>query len=121
MFASLVHYIPEIDALVEKVRNREKGILAKFHLGNGVYATVSGDYSVVHIRRYFVVDGLELPTKIGIALRLTEWTALTAYIEDIKKLSEVLELAKPCFERDDHMNQIVYLACRECNPFTPDI
>ena len=29
--------------------------------------------------------------------------------------------AKLCADRDDHMNQLVYLNCPECNPFTKQV
>ena len=117
-FATLLHFMKPINAIVEKIRNREKYVSFKFHLGAGIYATANSEFPVVHLRRYFLPDGQTspLPTKKGISLRLKEWEAFVTQLDDIKNLID----AKPCFYQDDHHSLVTFLICPECNPFKMD-
>lgn len=114
-FMVLLYSIDAIKLNVEKLRNGETDVYLKVHLGGGIFARVSSNFHTVDIRRFFLPEGTSAPwpTRKGIALRLSEWDALVAHLDDISKLID----AKPCFE--DHPDLSTRLRCEECSPFQP--
>ena len=118
-FATLVYYIPDINRCVSKVRDGDKEIWNKYHLGGGIYVKIDGGFQTVNIRRYFVPKGTieEVPTKKGIALRINEWDRLVECAEEVKSVAEELK-ATPCFLKADLTETLVAISCKECYPFT---
>ena len=91
----------------------------KRHVGGGVYVIVKSGFECVNLRQYFLPAGNEeeVPTRQGIALRLSEWDRLLEHMDAIRMTSKEIEDAKQCFLSDDHMNVMVWVECRECNAF----
>jgi len=89
------------------------------HIGGGWYISITAGFWCVDIRKFYVrYDEIrERPTKTGLALRLREWDELKNIIEFIHKSHPQLAVAKPCYEGDDHANQLSALSCNECYPF----
>ena len=92
------------------------------HIGGRYYVTITKEYRCLNIRRYFMPPNAakEIPTRSGIALKLTEWDSLLLKIRELQEHLPELKLAKPCYSSLDHSNQQGYLACIECNPFGLD-
>ena len=100
------------------IGRNDKEVDLKLHLGGNVYVSVSSKFPLVDIRQFWLP---EQETQIkasrkGISLRSSEW-------EELKQVQPLIEAAIPeisttipCLMRDDHMNQLGMLACRECNP-----
>ena len=113
-------------AIVDMFDIYRRGIIGKpkfhAHLGNGIYATMD-KYPVLHLRKYFKPNNEPgntdepLPTKIGITLRSGEFTRLMEMVPAIELFSEELKCATACYDSYDHLNQMGFLACRECSPF----
>lgn len=118
-FANLLRNIDEVNETVEQMAQGQANIELKKHIGGGVYLTVTGGYPCINIRKYFVPEGRqeEIPTRMGIALRMSEWRAFVGFVEEIKNLSTELKDAEPCYLSLDHANLMGYLNCNECNPF----
>lgn len=91
----------------------------KAHLGGKVYATVNSQFKCVNLRKYFVPKGglEDVPTKLGIALRLGEWIRLRESMDDIHGLAPQLLLASRCSDAPDHADLSTFMNCAECNPF----
>ena len=103
----------------------DKILLRKENLGGGVYVELDGDRKYADIRKYFVPAGVEprneqthLPTKVGIRLKLQQFSLLLDLLKDIRILSPALRDAKGCEDDDDHLSQVTVLCCSECNPYS---
>ena len=77
-WASLCQCIDDVNATVKTMR--EGGdVKLQQHIGGGHYVSVTSGYRCVDIRLFFQPHGTEIkPTKRGVALRLDEWTTLSA-------------------------------------------
>ncbi len=117
-WAAFVDAIDEIDRNVKALKAKQPVDFSR-HIGGGYYTTVKDGYYCIDIRRYFKPsdDGKILATRKGICLRFFEWDALRKRVQDVRDKVSELANAKPCCSRDDHMSQIVYFACNECNSF----
>lgn len=115
-WANFVRQINEIDRSVELLKTNQP-VDYRHHLGGKYHVSVSKGMQCVNIRRYFRPKNStkEIPTRSGIALRLDEWEALTNQIEQLHEKLPELKYASPCY--DDHLNQMGYFSCRECNPY----
>lgn len=116
---------------VEKIikrrgRGQNKEVLIKdleseqtWHLGGGVYASITPDYPTVNIRHFWQPDDATepVPTKRGIILNNFRFGKLQKAMEEIKDCVPEMNDVTPCMYSDDHMNQEGMLRCRECNPF----
>ena len=92
-------------------------------IGGGYYVSVTSGFHCVDIRKLFIPRGqTEIKaTRAGLAIRLREWTNLKKIMADIDSAHPTLATAVPCFQHDDHMNQLGALQCSECNPFRQDV
>ena len=115
-----------IDSCIRHVKYLRDGepVEYKKHLGGGIYLTVMSGFGCVNIRKYWVPDGSSdgsmspVPTKLGLVLRLSEWDLLVESLEGVRNSHPDLTSAVPCNEGLDHLNQMGYFTCSECNPFT---
>ena len=60
-------------------------------------------------------------TRQGLAVRLREWSNLKTIMAAIDDAHPTLATSVPCYQRDDHMNQLGALQCSECNPFRREV
>ncbi len=88
------------------------------HLGGNWNVTVNSEFPCVNIRRFWLPEGAEqaVASRKGIALRIDEFKALVASMNDINSHVPELSDVIPCSMRDDHQNQLGMLTCPECNP-----
>ena len=96
----------------------EGGSLFKAHLGAGVYASVSGQYNGVSLRRHWKPVGMEeiVPTKNGIYLPAPQWSALKLKLDELLAAHPELHVAIACIYT--HENQMGMYDCYECMPFS---
>src|SRR5260221_13019033 len=83
--------------------------------------TVKSGIMRVDIRKFWTYTGQEdqlRPTRSGISLSMFEWDRLKMQIIDMHAHVKEAAEANLCADRDDNMNQLGYLNCPECNPFT---
>ena len=114
------------ELLSEALEMSEKPELANrvsYHLGGGVRASVTPQWTYVDIRQYFLPEdvaqnGGDLqPTRKGLMLNQYEWKKLWDSLNAIEEAAPELEDTVTCFEDDSHQNQLAALSCKECNPF----
>ena len=91
------------------------------HIGGNVYFTlnVTNPFAtVIHIRQYFLPPNQTevIPTKKGICLRLAEYEKLKDTASVIGDFVPELTSIVPCPYSSDHLNQLGFLRCSECNP-----
>ena len=88
------------------------------HLGRNVYATVKASDICVDIRQHWLPPNQTevVPTKKGITLRPGEYAKLKDVASVICDFVPELNSVVPCPYRSDHMNQLGFLSCPECNP-----
>lgn len=120
-WANFLIHLNNIERSVELIKTHQP-VEYYQHVGGKIYVTISKDFKYVNLRKYFLPKSgeKELPTRIGIALRLSEWDMLIEKIKELHKELPELSVAKPCFDKEDHQNQQGYLDCLECNPFGLD-
>jgi hypothetical protein len=97
----------------------EKGQAHSLHLGGNVYCKVSEHGVCVDIRQYWTPpdhEGDVVPTKKGICLRPAEYFKLKEVVKKIGDAVPELNGVVPCYAQSDHINQMGYLRCAECNP-----
>ena len=115
----LVEAIPAIaDALHSAVYDTDSQVEFERHIGRNVYVTVSAQYCVVDIRERYLPEGSKLliNTRRGMSLKAKTWKKLKALIPILDERVPGLKEAIPCVYREDHNNQLGYLACSECCP-----
>jgi Transcriptional Coactivator p15 (PC4) len=117
-FASFVN---KMDIIDRQFHSMLAGIDVNFklHLGGGVYATIVTGFKCVNLRKYFVPKGssMELPSRTGIALRVTEWFELKNAVRKLFEQYPELVFETPCYNDANHMNLMEAVECKECNPF----
>lgn len=86
------------------------------HLGGNVYCTVREGNPCVDIRQYWKPEETVVPTRKGLCLRPAEYKKLKENLTVINKENPQVDTILPCYLQGDHMNQLGYLKCSECNP-----
>lgn len=121
-WAAFICHLDEIERSVELLR-ADQPVEYQQHIGGKYYVTIFKGIKCVNIRRFFLPPNCkkERPTRSGIALRLDEWDALVVKIDELHQKLPELKLATPCYNGEDHANQMGYLNCIECNPFGLDL
>ena len=88
------------------------------HLGGNVYASVQANNVCVNIRQFWLPENQTeiAPIKTGICLRPEEYCKLKDAAYRVGECVPELLSVVPCPYRSDHMNQLGFLSCPECNP-----
>jgi hypothetical protein len=118
-FAMFLLTKQKIEDAKRDIGNGSESVDVREHIGGGVYLTLKSGTNLINIRKYFIPPGsiLPIPTRMGIALKFSEWDKLMDCIEDMKNLSQDLKHAEPCFNGLDHANVMSFLECKECTPY----
>jgi len=84
-FKSLLLHMVEIREAVSKLISGEK-VQERIHLGDAVFASIKSPYRCVQIRRYYSLDGKELPGQKGIAIKFgNDWANFNEAIDQVEK------------------------------------
>ena len=117
-FANLLLLRDDITEILQRVLDGENISLHK-HISNGTYVSITPDFKLVNLRKYFLPadTNVPVPTRSGICLSRKEWmdfiTVSNIISNDVKELKEAL----PYVCTDVHYNQLGYYSCAYCNPF----
>ena len=115
-FVTFVFYLKDVE---ENLRKLCAGEYVNFrqHIGGAWYLSVSTGIKCMDIRQFYrpLFGFEEKPTKTGIAIRLPEWIAFVAAVQQLMRENEQLTNIHVC--GDQHMTIDDALVCRECNPF----
>ena len=93
------------------------------HIGDGVYLTVRkmlNKQLIFDVRRFSMQhddDEEPTPTLTGLELLEEEFHLLRQHLPQLNDCVPGLSEERPCFARDDHLNQLGFLRCARCNPF----
>jgi Transcriptional Coactivator p15 (PC4) len=116
-FSSLMWQLDEIDEAYKYVSGMENEWLT-VHIGGPLYASVSSGFKCVNFKYFFRASNNKiLPSKQGITLTIPIWENLMKFAAELRDNDHDLKSAPRCTERADHMNQLTFLNCLECNPF----
>jgi len=110
-------YLDDITQQVETMKLNKPVNFSK-HLGAKHFVVVRSEARCVNLRRFFVPPNTtkKVPTRIGISLRLGEWSVLLDKIDLLYDKFPELRTVKPCYADDSHMHMDVYQNCSECCP-----
>ena len=118
------HRWAEFVRCIDEISENVIGLIAKQYvqlnrpIGGKWFVSVTTGFACVSIRQYYYhsVKGPS-PGRQGIALRLSEWSALKDVIPQLHKKYPALSTAQPCSTQPDHQN---LHGCNECQPFQYD-
>jgi hypothetical protein len=108
--------------LVDSLEFMDQALIEKreyaTHLGRNVYAGVKASGICVDLRQHWLPPNQTevVPTKNGITLRPGEYAKLKDVASVISNFVPELNSVVPSPYRPDHMNQLGFLSCPECNP-----
>ena len=116
-YQQLMWQTPSIEEAVTQ-HKEGKDVHYNWHLGGNRYVQVNSGFPVVDLREFWMPEGKDQvqPTRRGIALKFDEYDTLIKLRADIEKGIPELSETQPCYMDSDHMNQLGYLRCVECNP-----
>ena len=105
----------EIDQTVTQFAATEF-VRYKQHIGGGWFVSVTSGFPCVDFRKFYMpVFGFEeKPTRSGLAIRLSEWSAFGAALSRMTEENPHLLQIQPC---GIHPNQEEAMQCAECYPF----
>jgi len=115
----LTKYVVQIQEGVDKLLKKEHIKYFK-HMGGGFYISVTTGFKCVDIRRFRRAKNEQLlPTIDGLSLRLCEWNTLFSHVSK-KIVSDypAMDYVVLCADQLDHCNQLGFLGCSECNPYS---
>jgi len=114
--------ISSVTAAIDKVVAGHENVKVQLHIGGACYVSITSGIKCVDMRKFYRPCGAKSddeikPTWKGVALRFEEWAHMCSLVDTINTDYPSLADGQPCDYGDDHMNQIGYLECLECNPF----
>lgn len=112
MFESI---LPDIQNYLQNRSDEEM----KWHIGGGVYVSITPGYTTVDIRHFWKPDdALEpVPTRKGVTLNKHKLTRLLQVVEEVHQCIPELNDIELCAFNESHQNQLGLLNCPECTPF----
>ena len=113
--AVLLSCMPDINQAVTQLVATQF-VKYKQHIGGAWFVSVTSGYPCVDFRKFYMpVFGFEeKPTKSGVAIRLSEWSAFGAALKRMTDDNPHLLQVQTC---GIHHNQEEAMQCAECYPF----
>jgi Transcriptional Coactivator p15 (PC4) len=114
-FASLLCELDTIDEAYKYVSGSEKQSVT-VHIGGALYASVSSGFKCINLRYFWRAPNNKiLPTKQGISLTIPAWNNLIKCAAELRDMEEDIKSTQRCV--DNHINQLGFVNCGECNRF----
>ena len=113
MFESI---LPDIEENLQSSGTTEE---MKWHIGGGVYVSITPGYATVDIRHFWKPEDAPepVPTRKGVTLNKHKLTRLLQAIQEVRECVPELNDAELCAFSESHQNQLGMLSCPECTPF----
>lgn len=84
-----------IDAAVAKLKRYEEAKMT-IDIGGNWKVSVSSRIKAVDIRKWFTIDGISKPSRMGLALRLAEWEVFKRRVHTIHENRADIMAERPC-------------------------
>lgn len=112
--------LPDIQDYIDNAGKEEGEV--QWHIGGGVFVSLSPGYPTVDIRHFWKPDDASepIPTKKGVTLNRNKLARLTDALNEIHECVLELQDTELCMFSDSHQNQLGMLNCPECTPFGYD-
>ncbi|XP_061170461.1 uncharacterized protein LOC133179791 [Saccostrea echinata] len=112
--------IPDIQDYIDNA-GKEDGEV-QWHIGGGVFVSLSSGYPTVDIRHFWKPDDAQepIPTKKGVTLNRNKLARLRDALNEIHESVPELKDTELCMFSESHQNQLGMLNCPECTPFGYD-
>ncbi|KAK3107450.1 hypothetical protein FSP39_014931 [Pinctada imbricata] len=109
--------LPDIQDYIDNI-GKEDGEL-QWHVGGGVFVSLSPGYPTVDIRHFWKPDDAPepIPTKKGVTLNRNKLAKLRDALEEMHESVPELKDTELCMFSESHQNQFGMLKCPECTPF----
>ena len=109
--------LDEIEEYLQSHRSQEEEM--KWHIGGGVYVSLSPDFPTVDIRHYWKPQDANgpIPTKKGVTLTSDKFDRLKSTVYELRESVPELNDAQICMLSESHQNLLGVLSCPECSPF----
>lgn len=109
--------LPDIQDYIDNI-GKEDGEM-QWHVGGGVFVSLSLGYPTVDIRHFWRPDDSPepIPTKKGVTLNRNKLARLRDALEEIHESVPDLKDTELCMLSESHQNQLGMLNCLECTPF----
>lgn len=112
--------LPDIQSYIDNTGQENEE--AHWHVGGGVFVSLSPNNPMVDIRHFWKPDDATkpVPTKKGVTLNRNKLTRLRDAVEEMHDYVPELKDTELCMLRECHQNQLGMLNCPECTPFGYD-
>ncbi|XP_061191755.1 uncharacterized protein LOC133199995 [Saccostrea echinata] len=109
--------LDEIEDYLENHRNQQQQM--KWHIGGGVYVSLTPEFPTLDIRHFWKPDDSKepIPTKKGVTLTRSKFDRLRSAVFELREVVPELNDAQLCMLDESHQNQLGVLICPECTPF----
>lgn len=112
--------LPDIQSYIDNVGQENDE--AEWHVGGGVFVSLSPNNPTVDIRHFWKPDDATqpVPTKKGVTLNRNKLARLGFAVEEMHEYVPELKDVELCMLSESHQNQLGMLNCPECTPFGYD-
>lgn len=112
--------LPDIQSYIDNVGQENDE--AQWHVGGGVFVSLSPNNPTVDIRHFWKPDDATqpVPTKKGVTLNRNKLARLGYAVEEMHEYVPELKDVELCMLSESHQNQLGMLNCPECTPFGYD-
>lgn len=112
--------LPDIQDYIDNI-GKENGEV-QWHIGGGVFVSLSPGYPTVDIRHFWKPDDAPepIPTKKGVTLNGNKLARLRDALQEMHESVPELKDTELCMFSESHQNQLGMLNCPECTPFGYD-
>jgi len=105
-WVNFIAYFHQLDEDAKEINNKTRDVNTLLHIGDGYHVSIKSAYSCIDFRAYYVPYGLThcdcRPGRLGIALRLDEWSDLKLRIDSIHAAHPEFANATSCTTNADH-------------------
>lgn len=98
--------LPDIQNYIDNTEKMDEEV--QWHVGGGVFVSLSPGYSTVDIRRYWKPDNVQepIPTKKGVTLNKHKLSRLIDALEEMHESVPELNDTEPCVLSESYQNQL---------------